>query len=237
MTKTAMHQFNCTTLASAIFASASGWLSAVWAGLVTAIREVFAMNVTMTGNTNGLTVLNIKSKVGMLGPFFNMVSVNLSCIAAYLAGVIITSVNSFAPFGQFIRQARPFIFQRSTIFPCGGVRPNVVKTSVFSAAFFRASISGVMICREVFTAYWASFSTWRMAIGPTFFRAIFRRVMSVCWWIESFTTDKAFFRLASVFSHDHRIPQTGVVCNGNKYCEVILRRAEAAGLTVRLDNG
>lgn len=125
-------------------------------------------------NTYRNAVINIKAKLWKLSKFFYMMRVYCSLRSTYLTSIIISLVNSIAPFGKVSAHSASFSFKACAVFPRGRKLSDHVDKSAFLGAInfiFMFSVKFIL-------AIWANFQNRLSSIRPALFRAILRDFIS-----------------------------------------------------------
>lgn len=164
---------------STSLASACGGDTAIYAmlGVFAWCAQFPPVNLLVAGNTQCDSVIDISGKIRKVGKAFLVVGVKFATMfAAFLAGIIISIINLFAPFSKGIAYLTPFCSSCFAIFPHGVVFARVV----LRKTVFRAKLLSLIGCAELVITADTFFLDRNGPIGPTVLGAKFRRFFSVC---------------------------------------------------------
>lgn len=200
--------------------------------------KVYTMFLAVAALAQCLAIANVKPVIWEFRPRLDVVGVYPSFGPAANARPVVTPVNLIPPFFKLGRQARPVTLQRQPILPPVCERPNPRFTGTPSTA----KLGRFVVGDEAAPAQWAVFHRRRVALGPARLRAVsscLARSALKCGFADLAcvsNTPPSFHGAgwsihASYCTKYADVMQTQQEQLEPRYADVILKRAEAEGLT------
>lgn len=163
-------------------------------GVFTGGVYLSAMNDLMARHTYSHSVVNIKSRCGIIGKRFDMMGMQQAFfLAAFLTGEIISFVDSLTPFCKIARKPSSF---------CLGGPAMLVSIGLFACSGFASTgltteFLIIIVSLKLAIAKFTFSSADRATCCPAFLGAIFSSVRSVLWGLKFFLAYNTSFRNSS----------------------------------------
>jgi hypothetical protein len=138
-------------------------------------------------------IAHIKAQIRKVDKWFDVVRLQTaSPLSALLAGITIPFVNRLTPMGEIVSHSCSLPFKALPPLPSMSQHPAMIHrlklVVALAGAEPRVIISPI---RERLAALGARFNPWGIANRPTFFRAIFGRILSVLQNLKRLTANRA----------------------------------------------
>lgn len=168
--------------------------------------ELAPVKFFVAGYAKRKTINNIGYQFGIIRNLLYMVGMNISTnLTAFLAGIVIPSINGISPFSKIAFCFRALTMQGFTALPGS----SILARQRFTTARAGTESGSLVATIEFFAAKFALTFLGRVAMRPTYLRAIFGRISAVCLDLVNRTADSTCFLHVQIIPH---------------YCAVVIER-------------